>query len=144
MSLPASWVGSRAVALFMIFVGSGVAVGGAWFVVESVMFLGATERAEGTVIALQKERGVRGSTLYFPLVRYRHPRVAEDMVFKAKPGLWPSPFSAGDRVTVAYNRTDPADARILSFWTLWFLQGATLALGLGSVLAGRASLRGRR
>jgi len=144
MGLPRTWADSRIVAVFMIVAGLGLVGAGAWFVAENISFLAATERAEGTVIALQKERGARGSTIYYPTVRYHHPGAAKDVVFRAEPGLCPSPFSAGERVTVAHAAADPASAKVISFWTLWFLQGAMVALGLVSVLAGRASLRKRR
>jgi len=62
-------------------------------------------------------------------------------VFKAGPGLWPSPFAVGDAVTVAYDRDAREHAMIGSFWTLWFLPAATAALGVACVFAGRDSLR---
>lgn len=144
MGPPRTWADSRIVAVFMIVAGLGLVGAGVWFVAENVRFLAATERAEGTVIALRKERGARGSTIYYPMVRYRHPGTAKDVVFRAEPGLWPSPFSAGERVTVAYATAEPPNANIVSFWTLWFLQGAMATLGLVSVLLGYASLRRRR
>jgi len=138
------WAESRIAAVFMIVAGITLAGAGTWFGAENMHFLAATERAKGVVIALHKGRGARGSTLYFPIVRYHPAGAADDVVFRSKPGLWPSPFAAGDRVSVAYDVADPASARVVSFWTLWLLPGATVVLGLGSVLAGRANLRKRR
>ena len=72
------------------------------------------------------------------MVRFQPLGRSTGIVFRAKPGLWPSPFDTGDRVVVAY---DPDDVRIVSFWMLWFLPGVTILFGLGCLLAARDTMK---
>ena len=78
--------------------------------------------------------------MYYPLVRYRPPPDGASITFKAKPGMWPSPFDVDDRVTVAYNEHDPEDAKIVSFWTLWFLPATLILFGAACLIGGRQTL----
>lgn len=123
----------------VVLVLGGLALGGAGvgFVLAHIAFLDSAQRVPGEVVAIARERGVRGMPLHFAIVRYRPPGSPEPLEFKAKPGLWPLPFSVGQGVVVAYDPGDPADAKIVSFWTLWFLPAAMVALGIACAVAGR-------
>lgn len=112
-------------------------VGGAGFTFVNANFLRNSARAEGLVIEVVGKRGARGMMLYYPVVRFRPAERDASVIFKARPGLWPSPFDVGDRVTVAYDARDPDRAKIVSFWMLWFLPGAMMMLGLGCLFAAR-------
>ncbi len=114
---------------------------GAWICTANIEFVQQAERAPGIVTEIVGSRGARGAMLYHPIVRFHPKGRGTSIVFKAKPGLWPSPFDAGDRVTVAYDAEDPGDARIVSFWMLWFLPGTTVLFGLGCLLAGMATMK---
>lgn len=126
----------RLKAIVLVLGGLVLAVGGVAFVLAHLAFLDTAERAPGEVVAIARERGVRGMPLHFAIVRYRPPESREPLEFKAKPGLWPSSFSVGDRVVVAYDPVEPANAKIVSFWTLWFLPGAMVVLGFACIGAG--------
>ena len=128
----------------MVVGGLGLAVAGGWFTVDNAVFLSQTNRASGTVVLVEKVRGHRGTSIYYPSVRYRHGKTGEQTSFKSRPGLWPSPFAVGDRVTVAYRSDDPANAKVVSFWTLWFLPTCTILVGLGSICGGLSTLTERR
>jgi hypothetical protein len=123
--------------------GLGMVGGGIAFTVANLAFLRTAARSPGEVVAISKERGVRGMPIHFAIVRHRPAGSPQPTEFKAKPGLWPSPFAVGDPVDVAYEPADPANAKIVSFWTLWFLPDAMVALGLLCVVAGWDTWRRR-
>lgn len=41
---------------------------------------------------------------------------------------------------MAYDPDDPDDARIVSFWMLWFLPGVMILFGLACLYAGRHTM----
>ncbi|NNE82975.1 MAG: DUF3592 domain-containing protein [Alphaproteobacteria bacterium] len=125
---------------FLLVGGVGLMIAGIWILFSTLEFVRYSERAPGLVMEIVGERGARGSKLYYPIVRYRSLDQGASVVFKAKPGLWPSPFSVGDNVTVAYKDDNPDDAKIVSFWTLWFLPGVLIVFGLACLFAGRQTL----
>jgi len=131
----------RCSAAFLIMGGLAMLFVGAWFGIANMNFVNQAERAPGIVTKIVGARGARGMMLYYPIVQFQPIERSASFVFKAKPGLWPSPFDNGDQVVVAYDADNPDDARIISFWMLWFLPGATILLGLGCLLAGRDTLR---
>lgn len=120
--------------LFLLLGGIAMIVAGSWIATSNAGFVLAAQRAPGIVVDLSKRR-VRGATLYHPVVRFRPAAFETPVQFTAQPGLWPSPFDVGDEVTVLYDNADPADARIESFWTLWFLPLATALLGAACLFA---------
>lgn len=115
--------------------GVALAITGPWFAVRNAQFLEHSERAKGVVVALSTQR-VRGTDLYRPIVHFSPGGEDAAVQFTAQPALWPSPFDVGDPVIVAYRETDPEDAKIVSFWMLWFLPLATCMFGCGCILAG--------
>ncbi len=140
MSQPRKWAESYAAAVYMMIAGLGLAGAGVWFTADNAVFLSKAGRVAGTVVSLEKVRGAKGTPIYYPMVRFQHAEIEEPVMFKSRPGLWPSPFAVGDKVTVAYPRADPVNARVVSFWTLWFLPACMILLGAGSMFAGRSAL----
>lgn len=114
---------------------------GGWIAFVNVDFMRHSSRAPGTVVEVVGERGVKGGTLYHPIVRYRPRPEGAGVTFKAEPGMWPSPFDVGDVVTVAYREEDPSDANIVSFWTLWMLPLTLFLFGAGCLVAGWHTLK---
>lgn len=108
---------------------------GAWFGYAHVALVRHGERAPGEVVDLQVRR-VRGQKLYHPVVRFR-PAGKGETRFTEKVGLWPSPFTVGDRVTVLYRNETGIEPKIDSFWTLWCLPLAMILLGAGCIVAAR-------
>jgi hypothetical protein len=73
-----------------------------------------------------------GSGIYHPVVAYIT-SAGERRTFRSLIGSSPPAYRVGETVDVLYDRTNPADARIASFWSLWFVQ---IVFGVvGSVLA---------
>ncbi len=140
MPLPKNALKRLSVA-FLIVGGVALLLAGAWFGFANITFLQKADRAPGVVTEIVGQRGARGAMLYYPVVRFQPSGRSTGIVFKAKPGLWPSPFDTGDRVVVAYDPDDPDDARIVSFWMLWFLPGIMILFGLGCLFAARDTMK---
>ncbi len=131
----------RLTAGFLLVGGLALVLTGLWFVIVNADFLRHADTAPGTVINIVEKRGVRGTKLYHPIVRFRPRHDGTGITFEATPGFtWVSPFDVGDRVKVAYNEDDPEDAKIVSFWTLWFLPAVLVLFGAGCLFAGRQTL----
>lgn len=121
--------------------GIAMVIGGIWFAMAAGDFLDRTARADGTVVALQRKTGSKGMPLDYPVVRFHHPEGGGEVEFKSRVGLWPSPFSVGEAVLVAYDPADPSHAEIESFWTNWFLPLVMALFGLCCFAAGFHTLR---
>lgn len=131
----------RLTAAILLVGGMALVPTGLWFVTVNVNFLRHAETAPGTVTDIVEKRGARGTNFYYPVVRYRPRQLGPSIKFKATPGLvWASPFDVGERVTVAYDEGDPGDAKIVSFWMLWYMPAILMAFGAGCLFAGRQTL----
>lgn len=126
---------------FLLIGGAALVITGLWIGISNLGFLYQAKRAPGIVSEIVGERSVRGTILYRPVVRFQPDGNGGHIVFKAKPGLWPSPFDTGDRVVVAYAEDNPDNAKIVSFWMLWFLPGVTALFGWACLFAGRSIMR---
>jgi hypothetical protein len=131
----------RLAGYFLVAGGIVMLVAGIWFAGEAADFLETTARTDGTVVALQRERGIKGSTEDHPVVRFVQPETGETVEFKSRFGIWPSPFTVGEVVEVAYDPADPTRADINSFWTIWLLPILLAAFGLACFAAGLHTLR---
>ena len=81
--------------------------------------------ADGVVIDLIASRDSDGDVSYYPRVRFMTP-AGEPVEFTGSVGSRPATFDIGEAVAVLYDPDDPRDARINSFFQLWF---APLILG---------------
>lgn len=129
---------------FLLAGGIVMSVTGIWQLVEGIEFLDAAARAEGTIVALERERSAKGLPEDHPVVLFTVPEIGVAIPFKSRFGMWPSPFSVGEKVEVAYDPGDPARARINSFWTIWFVPILIWAFGLACFAAGYHTLRQTR
>ncbi len=130
------WVGG-----FLAIGGVGCLIGGFFAVRGASAFLDSTSRAPGTVIELQRERGLKGLREDHPIVRFTHPASDAPLTFRSKVGLWPSPFDVGDEVLVAFDPLDPERTEIVSFWTIWLPRVALIVFGSLCLGAGFLTLR---
>ncbi|RII17822.1 hypothetical protein DSC45_13040 [Streptomyces sp. YIM 130001] len=110
---------------------------------HTVAGLTSSERAEGTVVALELDRGAEPVT--YPVIEFaaadgtRH-------TFRDSVGSQPPAYDKGEQVEVLYDADSPGDAEINSFVSLWLLPlifaGAGLLLvTLGTVMAVTARKR---
>lgn len=142
MRLPQRLANSPTFNVAMMLVGLCLVGAGGWFIYTNTAFLADSGRAKGSVVKVIAKRGSRGMTLYYPRVAFAVPGDGRTVTFTSRIGLWPSPFSAGDEVEVAFDHAAPETAKIISFSTLWFLPACMIGLGFFTVIAGRAKLKG--
>ena len=131
------------VGLLLLIGGMALVAGGSWFAVDNFRFVRAAESTVGSVVALHRRRGARGSTRVHPIFEYRDPVSGRVVRSESKFGVWPSPFDVGDDVMVAISNQPPR-VEIDSFWTLWFLPLLLAVFGIACLLAGRSILRACR
>lgn len=108
----------------ILLVGLGLLIVAFYLFQSSSSFLDGAVTTEGTVIELVRSRS-EDSITYRPVVQFT-PQNASAMEFLSSAGSNPPSYSPGQRVEVLYDPTNPADARLKSFFSLW---GASLIVG---------------
>jgi hypothetical protein len=139
--------------LFGIFllIGLGLLGGAGYLVLDTRSDIARADTAGGTVIDLIGERDSDGGTVYYPHVRYVT-RSGETVEFTASVGSSPPAFDVGEPVSVLYDPAAPQEARIDTFFQLWFgsliLGGTGLVFivigGAGSLVASRSRAKAER
>lgn len=112
--------------------GAGMLWGAALFYSNTSTFLKDAITAPGTVVDLVASRS-SDSTTYRPSVEFTS-RNGEPASFVASNGSNPPSYSVGQKVEVLYRPTNPRDARINDFFSLW--GAATVLGGMGFIFAG--------
>jgi hypothetical protein len=113
-------------------IGAGMLWGATLFYSNTSTFLEEAITAPGTVVDLVASHS-RDSTTYRPSVEFTS-RSGAPASFVSSTGSNPPSYSVGQKVEVLYRPTNPRDARINDFFTLW--GGATVLGGMGFVFAG--------
>jgi hypothetical protein len=135
-----------------VFLAVGIALSGVaiYFIRDTQSFVDRAVMVRGEVIDLELTRGSPGSGAYRPVIKYTTSS-GEQRTFRSLSGSSPPSYRVGEAVDVLYDRTNPPDARIASFWSLWLIQiiaggvGAVFALiGGGVIAAGRMMARRAR
>jgi hypothetical protein len=116
-----------------IFLALGVTFSGLtiYFVRDTQAFVERGVAVRGEVVDLNRERSISGSPgsgVYHPIVKYTT-TVGEQRTFRGMNGSSPPSYRVGEAVDVLYDRTNPVDARIASFWSLWLIQSMFGVLG---------------
>lgn len=111
-------------AIFLL-VGLGLLGGSIYLTFDTRRALAEGTRVEGEVIELLRSRDSDGDVTYRPHVRFTT-LAGDTLEFTSTMGSNPAAFDVGERVVVIYNPASPRDARIDSFFQLWF---APLLLG---------------
>ena len=108
---------------------------GIFFAISHFKFIDSAEQTTGIVIEVVSKRTAKGTKLYHPIVRYQPKEYGSSIEFIAKPGLWSGLYTIGEEVIVAYHMDNPQEAKINSFWMMWFLPLITVLFGLMCLLA---------
>src|SRR3984957_8020427 len=116
-----------------LFLAFGVTFSGltTYFVRDTQSFVERGVAVRGEVVDLTWERplpGLSGSGVYHPIVKYTT-TAGEQRMFRGMNGSSPPSYRVGEAVDVLYDRTNPVDARIASFWSLWLIQSVFGVLG---------------
>jgi hypothetical protein len=132
---------ARTAHLFLV-VGLALLAGAVYWASRVEQFARGASIAHGTVIQLEHSRSSNSSS-YYPVVKYRT-AAGREATFRSSFGSNPPSHAVGEAVVVLYDESDPSDARIRSFFSLW--GGATLVGSIGAVFAlvGGGMLYGRR
>lgn len=125
---------------FFAVIGLGMLLGAAAVRSHTASFVARATRTQGTVTALVSQRSTgNNSVSYRPVVRFQAGE--QRIVFSSSVASNPPAYSVGETVEVLYLESNPYDAKIDSFSSLWFfpaLLGAMgaifLALGGGLIL----------
>jgi Protein of unknown function (DUF3592) len=126
--------------LFFI-AGLGMLGGAGYLIVDTRRDIAAGTRADGIVIDLIVERDSDGDDMSYPRVRFMT-AAGESVEFTGSVGSRPAAFDIGEAVAVLYDPAKPRDARIDSFFQLWFgplvlgfLGVVFTAVGGGAIIA---------
>jgi len=113
-----------------LFCATGLAMlAGALVWYESVRtFMAQASTAQGTVVDLVRSRS-SDSTTYRPVVRFRTPE-GQLVEFVSNAGSNPPSYSKGEQVEVFYKPSEPRNAKINGFFSLW--GGLLIVGGLGA------------
>lgn len=122
--------------IFLLLGGIVMICVGAWFTYLHIEFVRDAEQASGVVIEIISKRSVKGTNLYHPVVRYQPVGYDAPIQFTARPGLWSWLYKIGEDVSVVYNFDNPFEAKIKSFWMLWFLPLIMFLFGIMCFIAG--------
>lgn len=96
---------------------------------ETAAFVAESVKTEGIVVGLERSRS-SNSTTYRPRVQFTT-QERRSIEFESSYSSNPPAYSEGEHVEVLYRRSDPRDARIVGFFSLY---GAETIVGsLGSV-----------
>jgi hypothetical protein len=108
------------------------------FGIRTVIFIHRAATANGSVVRLIEATVENNETInYAPVFTFT---ASNGYRYTITPNTAsnPSEFKVGQAVQVLYERNSPSNARLASFWQLWFLP--VLLSGLGIVLAGAGYL----
>jgi hypothetical protein len=111
-------------------VGAGMLLGAGAMRAHTSTFLAHASAAQGTVVALQPKRSSdNGSTTYSPVVRFEHD--GQMIEFTSQTSSSPPAYHVDEIVPVLYLDTNPYDAKLNAFFSLW--GGVVILGGLGAV-----------
>lgn len=110
-------------------------------------FVAQAEMARGEVVDLEYRRDNSGSSAsggaYYPVVKYRT-AAGDQRTLYGNTGSSPPSYRVGEAVDVLYAPTNPSDARIAGFFSLWLVALITGVLGWLFSLGGAGVMIARR
>jgi Protein of unknown function (DUF3592) len=116
--------------IFLV-IGLAMLVGALFFWNSTRSFVAHAQTTQGKVVELIEVRDKDGgSSTWKPRVTYRAP-TGQQITFESSFSTNPAPYSVGETVDVLYLPSDPAEARIRGYQSLWL--GPTILGGLGLV-----------
>ena len=118
-----------------VLLGAGMLIGAIALHSSTRHFLASASRAQGTVVALlPRHSNDNSSPTYAPVVRFNNG--PQEIQFTSSSSSSPPRYNIGQTVSILYLQSDPYNAKIDSFFSLW---GGSLIIG---ILGGVFSLLG--
>lgn len=110
-------------------IGAAMLIGAVYWFQHTRAFVASAVTAEGTVVDLQPSRS-SDSVTYKPVVRYKT-ATGEQIEFVSSTGSNPPGYRKGEKVEVLYLPSEPGNASINTFFSLWL--GHLIVGGVGGV-----------
>jgi Protein of unknown function (DUF3592) len=111
-------VAQRFVSCLLLFIGLGLSVEAVFIVSDTQSFVERAVLVRGKVVALERVPIPNKTlTVFYPIVKYAGER-GEQRTIRTSAMIMPS---VGETVDVLYDEANPVDARISSFWDLYFI-----------------------
>jgi hypothetical protein len=120
--------------IIFFLVSIGMLIGGFFFASSTLSFKANSSSAEGVVIDLTRKYSSDGGATYAPVVAFKDTSGTE-ITFTTGMASNPPAYTKGEKVSVMYNPGDPQDARIDTFFQLWFPALILSVMGLIFLLA---------
>ncbi|HEY9653679.1 MAG TPA: DUF3592 domain-containing protein [Coleofasciculaceae cyanobacterium] len=113
---------------FFIFLGTIPLVGALIVYRNTNIYLAEAAKAEGTVVKVVRPPN---NDVYYPVVQFTSQN-GQTIEFQSSVGSYPPSYSKGQKVEVLYRPTNPQDAQIRNFFSLWW--GSIALAGSGGLL----------
>jgi hypothetical protein len=98
-------------------------------IIETVVFIRAANRTEGTVIRYGSSRNSDGHSMYLPVFRYRT-NDGSAYEYTSTVASKPPAYKIGETATIFYLKKNPRSAKLNSFMELWLVKLIFTILGL--------------
>jgi hypothetical protein len=91
-------------------------------------FVSTASHADAKIIRMVERKVKDDETAYFPVFTFHDAKGAEHTIHSSS-GSFPPAYEVGDTVPVLYSPTDPANAKIDSFFSVWGISLITVVIG---------------
>ena len=120
--------------LGFLFVAIGIA-----FAIHTELFIHRSATTQGKIVKLVDQQDDNGHTLYAP--EYAYSVNGRDYAIDSPNYSRPAAFTAGQSVEVFYERSNPQNGRIATYWELHGMEDAFILAGLFFAGLGFAALK---
>lgn len=127
------------VGIFFSLIGLSILAGDFFITSNTIFFLNNSVKAEGQVVEIIQSRSSDNKAIYSPRVVFID-SVGNEITFTSSLSTNISSYSTGDKVEVFYEKSNPQNARINSFFQIWFATILMSVLGVAFFLGGFSNL----
>ena len=100
-------------------IGAGLLVGDFYMIKSTTAFLSDSEKIEGVVTNIISSRSSDGDIMYSPEVTFTDAS-NKNVTFKSNISSTVAGYTVGEKVPVIYNKSNSQNAKINTFFQLWF------------------------
>lgn len=117
-----------------LLVGIGLLITSIIIIRKRLAFIQECEKTTGTVIDIKKETDSDGTT-YRPIFKFKT-KNNRDIFLEYPFSSNPSSYSVGDEATIAYDRFDPAKAKVCNYFGMFGLAAVLMAVAMPFIVIG--------